>query len=156
MKSNQISSLVVAIAIFAASAPMAANAAGTQPVSTSPAAMQTLGKHKVVLQVSDADPKKWGLTLNNARNIQQELGRGNTDIEIVAYGPGIGILKLDSQVGKGVAEALGAGVKLVACRNTMMGQKLTEADMLPNIGYVKAGVVELMKKQEEGYSYIRP
>lgn len=156
MKSNRIGSLVMAVAIFAAGTSLTATAAGTQPVNTSPAAMQSLAKHKVVIQMSDSDPKKWALALNNAKNIQQDLGKGNTDIEIVAYGPGIGMLKLDSETGKGVSEALDAGVKVVACKNTMTGQKLTEADMLPNIGYVKAGVVELMKKQEEGYSYIRP
>ena len=38
----------------------------------------------------------------------------------------------------------------------MKAQKLVYADMLPAIGYVPAGVVELMKKQQEGYAYIRP
>jgi intracellular sulfur oxidation DsrE/DsrF family protein len=45
---------------------------------------------------------------------------------------------------------------VVACENTMRAQKLVYADMLPKIGYVPAGVVELMKKQQEGYAYIRP
>jgi len=38
----------------------------------------------------------------------------------------------------------------------MRNQKLGVPDMLPNIGYVSAGVVELMKKQQQGYAYIRP
>ena len=38
----------------------------------------------------------------------------------------------------------------------MNHQKLTKADMLPNLGYVKSGVPELMKKQKAGYAYIRP
>jgi intracellular sulfur oxidation DsrE/DsrF family protein len=114
------------------------------------------GKGKVIFQVSDADPKKWNLTLNNIKNVQQDLGKDNVDIEVVAYGPGIGMLKLDSEVGNRVAEAAASGVKVMACGNTMTGQKLTKDDMLPNIGYVKAGVVELMQKQQEGYAIIRP
>ena len=55
--------------------------------------------HKVVFQVSDADPAKWNLALNNARNVQQDLGSDKVAIEIVAYGPGIGMLKLDSVAG---------------------------------------------------------
>ena len=104
----------------------------------------------------DADPKKWNLALNNAKNVQTDLGKGNTEIEIVAYGPGIGMLKLESEVGNRVKEAVGAGVKIVACENTMTSQKLTKDDMFSNIGYVKAGVVELMQKQQDGYAYIRP
>lgn len=38
----------------------------------------------------------------------------------------------------------------------MTNTKTTRADMLPNIGYVKAGVVELMEKQQQGWAYIRP
>ena len=44
----------------------------------------------------------------------------------------------------------------MACENTMHNQKLGRDDMLADIGYVKAGVVELMLKQQEGWSYIRP
>lgn len=113
-------------------------------------------KAKVVFQVSDADPKKWNLALNNAKNVQTDLGKENVEIEIVAYGPGIGMLKLESEVGNRITEAAGTGVKVVACENTMKGQKLSKDDMLANIGYVKAGVVELMQKQQAGYTYIRP
>lgn len=120
------------------------------------AAQQTPPRAKVVLQVSDADPGKWNLALNNARNLQADLGAANVDIEIVAYGPGIGMLKADSTVGNRVDEALGSGVKVLACENTMRGQKLTHADMLPKVAYVPAGVVEIMQRQQQGWAYIRP
>jgi intracellular sulfur oxidation DsrE/DsrF family protein len=112
--------------------------------------------HKVVFQVSDADPAKWNLALNNARNVQQDLGSDKVAIEIVAYGPGIGMLKMDSVAGARITEAMASGVSVVACENTMKGLKLTRDDMLPKIDYVPAGVVELMKRQREGYAYVRP
>ncbi len=120
------------------------------------AAQQAPARAKVVLQVSDADAGKWNLALNNARNLQADLGAANVDIEIVAYGPGIGMLKADSTVGNRVDEAVGSGVKVLACENTMRGQKLTHADMLPKVGYVPAGIVEIMQKQQQGWAYIRP
>jgi uncharacterized protein len=49
-----------------------------------------------------------------------------------------------------------AGVKVVACENTMHAQKLARSDMVSGIDYVAAGVVEIMKRQQEGWSYIRP
>jgi intracellular sulfur oxidation DsrE/DsrF family protein len=111
---------------------------------------------RVVLQVSDADSAKWNLALNNAKNIQTDLGASSVDVEIVAYGPGIAMLKADSVVGNRIDEALTAGVKVVACENTMRAQKLTQADMLGKIGYVPAGVVEIMQRQQQGWAYIRP
>jgi len=113
-------------------------------------------RNRVVIQVSDADPAKWNLALNNAKNIQTDLGASNVDVEIVAFGPGIGMLKMDSAVGGRVDEAIAAGVKVVACDNTMKGQKLVRADMLNSVGYVPAGVVEIMSRQQQGWAYIRP
>ncbi|MBX3657846.1 MAG: DsrE family protein [Ramlibacter sp.] len=113
-------------------------------------------RQKLILQVSDADPGKWNLALNNAKNVQKDLGAANVDVEIVAYGPGIGMLKLDSTVASRVTEATQAGVKVVACENTMHGQKLTKEDMNAAIGYVPAGVTEIMVRQSEGWSYVRP
>jgi intracellular sulfur oxidation DsrE/DsrF family protein len=111
---------------------------------------------KVVFQVSDNDPAKWNLTLNNVRNVQADLGEDKVTAEIVVYGPGISMLKLGSPVAQRVADALGKNVKVVACENTMKAQKLTYDDMLPKIGYVPAGVVELIQRQGDGYAYIRP
>lgn len=111
---------------------------------------------RVVIQVSDDDPKKWNLALNNAQNMQEDLGKDNVVIEIVAYGPGLSMLKLDSEVGGRVEDTLDKGVKVMACQNTMSKQKITQNDMLPNLGYAKSGVVELAQKQLNGYAYIRP
>jgi len=116
----------------------------------------TAAEHKLVIQMSDADPKKWNLALNNAKNVQDAYGKDKVAIEIVAYGPGIGMLKMDSEVGNRVNEAVANGVTVMACGNTMNAQKLTKKDMLDSVGYVLTGVVELMEKQQQGYSYIRP
>jgi hypothetical protein len=119
-------------------------------------APQASVRPKVVLQMSENDPAKWNLALNNARNIQSDLGAANVDIELVAYGPGIGMLKADSIVANRVDEALAAGVKVVACENTMQAQKLAKGDMMSRIAYVPAGVVEIMQRQQQGWAYIRP
>jgi hypothetical protein len=138
---------ILQVGILAISANLAAGAMAQPP---SPAAT------KVVFQVSDGDAAKWNLALNNAKNVQQELGASKVQIEIVAYGPGIGMLKDDSTAANRVAEAIQSGIEIVACENTMMAQKLTKADMNKSVGYVSAGVVELMKRQSEGWAYIRP
>jgi intracellular sulfur oxidation DsrE/DsrF family protein len=110
----------------------------------------------VVLQVSDADPGKWNLALNNAQNIQEALGKDNVDVEIVAYGPGLPMLKMESKVGGRLAQALDGNVKLIACENTMRKAHLTKADMYGGISYVPGGVVHIMQREQEGWAYVRP
>ena len=117
---------------------------------------QAVAREKVIIQVSDSVPGKWNLALNNARNIQEALGKDKVDVEIVAYGPGIDMLKFESEVGQRIDKALADGVKIVACENTMRSMKLVKADMLPSIAYVPSGVIEIMHKQKEGWAYLRP
>ena len=112
--------------------------------------------NRVVIQVSDNDSGKWNLALNNARNLQTALGKDNVDIELVAYGPGIAMLKADSLVGNRIEDAGKDGVRVVACDNTMKNQKLVKDDMLRGIAYAPAGVVQIMERQKQGWSYIRP
>ena len=113
-------------------------------------------KQKVVFQVSDNDPAKWNLALNNARNVQADLGKDKVQIEIVAYGPGLNMLKAESKVAARLAEALDNEVALLACENTMNNTKVTKPDMYGGIAYVQAGVTHIMKRQREGWAYIRP
>ncbi len=126
-------------------------ATSAQPVSATAQKRQ-----KLVLQVSDPEPAKWNLALNNAKNVQDELGASEVDIEIVAYGPGIGMLKLDSVSANRVADALKSGVRILACENTLRNQKVSRDEMLPTIGYVNAGVTQIMRRQAEGWAYVRP
>lgn len=131
-------------------------ATGSLAAADAPAQTAAAPHTRVVMQVSDNDPAKWNLALNNARNLQSDLGAANVEIEIVAYGPGIGMLKAESVVGNRIGDALGSGVKVAACENTMRGQKLGKPDMLNGIGYVPAGVVEIVQKQQQGWAYLRP
>jgi intracellular sulfur oxidation DsrE/DsrF family protein len=66
------------------------------------------------------------------------------------------MIRLESPVSERVREAITSGVSVIACKTTMAAQKITEDDMLPALGYVPAGAVEIMMRQLQGYAYIRP
>jgi intracellular sulfur oxidation DsrE/DsrF family protein len=142
--------------VAALAALLLAVGAASPAVSVAQTAAGKAQRYQVVLQVSDADPAKWNLALNNARNIQQDLGKENVDIEIVAYGPGLGMLKAESKVADRLAQALDSNIGLMACENTMRNAKVTKADMYGGISYVDAGVVHIMKREREGWAYLRP
>jgi intracellular sulfur oxidation DsrE/DsrF family protein len=127
----------------------------SSPAARAPDSPASRFVERCVFQVSDADPAKWSLTLGNVMNAQAALGRDGVALEIVAFGPGVDMLKAGSPVAARVAEAQQAGVHVAACQNTMRNRHLVEADMLPAMGYVPSGVVEIMRKQREGWATIR-
>ncbi|HJV02848.1 MAG TPA: DsrE family protein [Burkholderiaceae bacterium] len=140
---------MLAGSLAAAAGALASSATAAAPAPAKPTA------YKALFQVSDDDPRKWNQTLNNIKNLQQDLGAANVTIEVVIFGPGIGMVKIESEVGNRVQEVIDAKVAVLVCQNTMRGAHLTPEDMQARVGYVPAGVGEIVRRQAEGYAYIR-
>jgi len=140
----------------AAAKSLALAAAGVAvSAASSAASAASNARYKAVFAVSDADPARWNLVLGNIRNAQADLGADNVLIELVAYAGGIGMLKLDAETAQRVSEAARAGVLVSACENSMRGHNLTRAQLNPQISTVPSGVGHLIRRQNEGYAYIR-
>jgi intracellular sulfur oxidation DsrE/DsrF family protein len=113
-------------------------------------------KNRIVIQVNEDNVKKWNEVLVNIHNIQVEIGPKNVAIAVVAIGPGLGMLTAESLAANGVQDALAAGVEFVACGNSMKAQKLAKEDLTEGVKVSVAGYVELMKRQQQGWAYLRP
>ena len=122
-----------------------------------PAALATdAARQGIVIQVSDGDSKAWNQALNVIRNIQAEYGKDKVDVQLVVFGNGSGLLKFDSPLANRIDDTLASGAKVSMCENTMRGQKLAKEDMHPKIGYVKAGVIEIIERSRQGWTVVRP
>lgn len=130
--------------------------AATMLAAGSPAALAEPAKPSVVIQVSDNDTKTWNQALNVIKNVQAEYGKDKVDIELVVFGNGSGLLKFDSPLASRIDDTLASGANVSMCENTMKGQKLAKADMHPKIGYVKAGIIEIIEKTKQGWTVVRP
>jgi len=122
----------------------------------SPAAKAQPVKPGLVIQVSDNDARTWHQALNVIKNVQAEYGKDNVIVELVVFGNGSELLKFDSTFANRIDDTLASGATVLMCENTMRGEKLIKDDMHPNIGYVKAGVVEIMEKNRMGWTVVRP
>ena len=126
------------------------------PIPDSMAAEGGKAKERVVLQVSDDSVKTWNQALNVVENLQVAYGKDNIEIEVVAFGLGIGMLKDDSVSGSRVRDAAKSGAQIIACENTMRRQKLGKDDMLEGLRFVPAGIVQIIERQKQGWTVIRP
>jgi uncharacterized protein len=129
------------------------------------AAEKTSGHH-IVIQVSQNDAERMNLALNNTANaIKYYTGKSEgIEVEIVAYGPGLNMLREDTSPVKDRIRALkasaeGGHVHFSACHNTQMAMEKREGHpikIIPEATVVPAGIVRLTQLQEEVWSYIRP
>jgi hypothetical protein len=117
-------------------------------------------EQKVVLQVSDK--AKQGFVLNVAKNLVKHYGRDQVSVEVVAFGPGLGLLvnSKKNKNAKRVASLAAEGVKFDACANTIKAMTRKNKGVAPKIlsqaTIVPAGVVQIIDLQNKGYKLIKP
>lgn len=120
--------------------------------------------HRLVVHVDDNDPARMNLALNNIANVYgvyQKKGE-EIQVELVAYGPGLHMLRADTSPVKERVTSLKQNfenVSVVACGNTKTGMEKAEGKavtLLPGVSVVPAGVPRIMERQEQGWAYLRP
>mgnify|MGYP001822409501 FL=1 len=111
----------------------------------------------LVLQVSENDPKVWHMVLNIAKNAPKNSDQP-LDVKVVAFGPGLKMLAMDSRVANRLYTAINNGVTFLACGMTMKKLKMKDDELYDHdhIKRVDGGVIEIMRLQKAGWTYIRP
>ena len=122
--------------------------------------------HRVAIQVDQNDPAVMNMVLNNATNVIEyyRAKSEDVDVEIVAYGPGMHMLRADTSPVqdrvKHLKEMVFPGsIQFSACNHTKQGMEKAEGHAIPIVPeatVVPSGVVRLMELQEQGWSYVRP
>lgn len=149
--------------LFVAAAGFALIAAMSNPASAQtkakPPEDKPFAEHFIALQLSDPDPKKQRLVLSVASNLQKAYGQDKIAIEVVAFGPGIDLLRAESENRSLVDSLITQGVRFDVCGNTLdtieheTGQR---PKINPHAIEVQVGVGQLLTLSEGGYTVIRP
>jgi intracellular sulfur oxidation DsrE/DsrF family protein len=123
-------------------------------------------EHRIAVQVDQNDPAAMNLVLNNVTNLLAYYNsKGEqAQVEVVAYGPGLNMLRDDKSPVKERLKRLKDGsfpasLTFSACHNTMKGMEKKEGHpiaIVPEARVVPSGVVRLTELQEEGWTYLRP
>jgi len=133
--------------------------AGISAAADAPIATPAKNKHNMVIQLSEDSEKVANLALNNAINVQKEVGMDNINIEVVAYGPGLKMMLKDSPVAQRIKDLAVQGVAFSACGNTIKKWEKdnnAKAEITEGARVVPAGLVRILNLQEQGWSYVRP
>ena len=144
--------VISAALLIAATAP----AARAQQV---PLQDKPFAEHKIVLQLSDNDPRKQGLVLSVASNLMKFYDPDKVAIEIVTFGPGIDLLRPENPNRKMVESLAVQGARFDICLNTVDTLE-REAGKRPEFiaaaTPVQVGVAQILFLTENGYTLVRP
>lgn len=132
---------------------------GSSTAADAPVATPEKKLYNMVIQITEDSEKVANMALNNAVNVQRELGIDNINIEVVAYGPGLKMLLKDSPVAGRIKDLALQNVSFAACGNTIKTWEKTnnaKAEITEGAHVVPAGLVRILNLQQQGWSYIRP
>lgn len=123
---------------------------------TRPAYAEEHSMHRVVFEVTVDGAEQWQSILNNVENLQKAFGPAQTELALVAHGKGLGLLlAANTAMQERLARIAQSGVTLAACENTMRRLQVSESALFPFVTTVDSGVVEVVRKQEAGWAYIK-
>ena len=111
--------------------------------------------HRVLFALTSSDEADWKLMLGNIRNLISGLAPNLVEVEVVAYGPGISSVQKGSAVEAEIMSLEVQHVNFVACENSMKIKHISATDLVSGVRSVPAGIVEVVVKQEQGWSYIK-
>jgi intracellular sulfur oxidation DsrE/DsrF family protein len=126
-------------------------------VSAQTAFAQTTARtHRVVVDMSGQAMADWDLLFEQIGIMQRLLGAGGIQIEVVVRDPGIGWLMAENTgLQNKLRQAANSGVAFVIGESSLKRRGLARNQLLPFVQVVDSAVVELVRKQEDGWAYIR-
>ena len=99
----------------------------------------TAKPHHIAIQIDQNDPQVMNLVLNNATNVIEYYRAKNedVDVDIVAYGPGLHMLRADTSPVRDRIKRLKdmvfpGKVQFSACNNTKQGMEKAEGHAIPS------------------------
>lgn len=111
--------------------------------------------HQVLLHLATSDSSAHKGLINQLNGLREAFG-DSVAIEVVVHGPGVDFLMTaKSTQRENIQKVIANGVQFYACENTMKARKISKEEMLPQVGFVKFGLAEIVQKQEEGWTYIK-
>ena len=116
-------------------------------------------EHRIVLQLSDNNAGKQGLVISVAYNLIKLYDPDKVAIEVVAFGPGIDLLRSGNANRKLVESLVAQGVRFDVCLNTLdtiERETGKRPDIIPAATPVQVGVGQILSLTENGYTLVRP
>jgi uncharacterized protein len=152
-------SIVRAMYSAAVAVAMAALVSPVAGAEQAPLPEKPFAEHRIVLQLSDNDPKKQGLVISVAYNLLKFYDPDKVAIEVVAFGPGIDLLRPENANRKLVESLVAQGVRFDVCLNTVdtiERETGKRPEFISVATPVQVGVGQILALTENGYTLVRP
>ena len=108
---------------------------------------------KIIMKLNDKDIHYANHLLGTIYNILKEYPDGGLKVVVIAYGPGMRVIKkdYDKKTLSRIKSLMEYDVEFIGCINTMQTMGWKKKDFIENIDFVQAGIVEVIERQAHGF-----
>lgn len=112
-------------------------------------------QHRIVFDMAGSDTADHSAIIRQVNNVLRNAPQ--TKVEVVFHGKAVYALIKDKTTVKDKIDDLvnNKHVIIAACNNSLNQLKLSKDDVIPSAVVVPVAMLELMDKQEKGWSYIK-
>ncbi len=108
---------------------------------------------KIIMKLNMSDIKEVNHLVGTIYNILKEYPSDTLKVEVIAYGPGMRVLKkdYDKHTLTRIKSLMAYEVDFIGCKNTMQTMKWTKKDFIDDITYVQAGIAQVIERKAAGW-----
>ncbi len=112
---------------------------------------------KIVFSIDSIDDAKVNHVISTVNNVIKYYRPENTEVVVVVYSQGVKALrkKSDPNTRKRIEALMTYDIEFVACENSLRTLGIKKNELIDDLSFGTAGIVEIIERQLQGFIYIK-
>jgi len=112
---------------------------------------------KIVFSIDTDDDRQVNHVLSTINNVIKYYRPENTEVAVVVYSQGVKVLrkKSDKDTRVRIEALMTYDIEFVACENSLRTLGIKKKELIDDLSFGTAGIVEIIERQLRGFTYIK-
>ena len=112
---------------------------------------------KIVFSIDSNDDRVVNHVLSTINNVIKYYRPENTEVAVVVYSQGVKILrkKSDKDIRLRIEALMMYDIEFIACENSLRTLGIKKKELIDDLSFGTAGIVEIIERQLRGFVYIK-
>ena len=112
---------------------------------------------KILFSIDTLQDKEVNHVISTVNNVIKFYRPENTEVVIVVYSQGVKILRKnsDKETRKRIEALMTYDIEFVACENSLRTLGIKKKELIDDLSFGTAGIVEIIERKLQGFTYIK-
>ena len=112
---------------------------------------------KIVFSIDTDDDRQVNHVLSTINNVIKYYRPENTEVVVVVYSQGVKVLrkKSDKDTRVRIEALMTYDIEFVACENSLRTLGIKKKELIDDLSFGTAGIVEIIERKLRGFTYIK-